>query len=251
MSILIVPPILAHRGARSFAPENTLAAFAMAKQCGLHWVELDVQLAACGEVIVFHDDTLDRTTNGTGPVHLHPYDYLKTLDAGSWFHPTFAEERIPTLQAVLQLLNQLDLAVNIEIKNMPGMEGPLVEKVVAVIQKSAFQPANFISSFSVPILERVRDVFPTAGLGFLMHTWQPDWSTVCDALRAVAVDVNSDILNAARVQEIKATGRALLSYTVNDPVVAKRLFSWGADAVFSDCPPLFLEAFGLQGPPVC
>src|SRR5438552_7543288 len=88
--------IIAHRGASALAPENTLAAFHKAKEIGAKWVEFDCMLASCGEVVVIHDETLDRTTNGLGRVIDYPYSYLKTLNAGSWFNPIFADEKIPT-----------------------------------------------------------------------------------------------------------------------------------------------------------
>ena len=113
------PPVIAHRGASVYAPENTLAAFTKAAQLNIKWVEFDVMQAACGEPIIFHDETLDRTTNAKGDVSQQPYAYLQTLDAGTWFHPRFAGERIPTLKQVLQFLRDTKIAANIEIKALP------------------------------------------------------------------------------------------------------------------------------------
>ena len=88
-----LPPVIAHRGASAYAPENTLAAFVKAAQLGIRWIECDVMQAACGEVIIFHDETLERTTNGKGDVDRYPYSYLQSLDAGSWFDPIFSGEK--------------------------------------------------------------------------------------------------------------------------------------------------------------
>src|SRR5690348_4859908 len=107
------PPWLAHRGASASAPENTLAAFKAAKEQGARWLEFDVMLAACGEAVIFHDETLERTTNGQGFLHDYPYHFLKTLDAGSWFGPRFAGERIPTFKETVDFIIEANLSANI------------------------------------------------------------------------------------------------------------------------------------------
>src|SRR5438445_1086012 len=114
--------LIAHRGASALAPENTLAAFRKAGEIGAKWVEFDVMLAADGEAVVIHDDTLDRTTNAKGNVCDYPYSYLQTLDAGSWFNPQFSHEKIPTLAEVIGVLRHCKLAANIEIKPSVGKE---------------------------------------------------------------------------------------------------------------------------------
>ncbi|HSW94308.1 MAG TPA: glycerophosphoryl diester phosphodiesterase [Gammaproteobacteria bacterium] len=232
-------PLIAHRGASALAPENTLAAFRKAHAIGAKWVEFDVMLAACGEAVVMHDETLDRTTNGSGRVIDYPYSILKTFDAGSWFDPVFSSEKIPTLAEVLMLLCELNLGANIEIKPAEGIEEDTVKKVLSVLDQhwcGNNQPL-LISSFSRTVLETVRQYSATHHLGFLMHDWEPDWQTFCDALNCVAVDISHPVLSAERVREVKATHRLLLSYTVDDPVIARRLFDWGVDAVFSNCSP--------------
>ena len=110
------PPFIAHRGACRLAPENTLSAFVKAAQLGVKWVELDVMQAACGEVVVFHDETLERTTGAKGKVSDYPYTYLQTLDAGSWFNPRFSGEHIPTLVEVMEFLSSMHMNANIELK---------------------------------------------------------------------------------------------------------------------------------------
>lgn len=237
-----IPPVIAHRGASAKAPENTLAAFKKAAELGAKWVEFDVMLAACGEVVVIHDETLDRTTNGKGRVIDFPYQYLKTLDAGSWFDPTFSAEKIPTLAEVIYLLHELGLAANIEIKPFSGKEELTVKNVLHVIDrcwKKNMSPP-LISSFSRIALQYARYYSPSVFLGYLMDRWEDDWKDSCDHLQCAAVDVNEKILNPGRVNEIKATGRFLLSYTVDDPARAKDLFAIGVDAVFSNYPDILL-----------
>ena len=122
--ISVIPPVIAHRGVSALAPENTMIAFAKAKEYGLRWIEFDVTVAACGTVVVMHDDELERTTNGVGKITDVTFDYLSTLDAGSWFAPEYSGIKIPTLKDVLLFLNQNQMAANIEIN-------PILERSLA------------------------------------------------------------------------------------------------------------------------
>ncbi len=232
------PFLIAHRGASALSPENTLAAFRKAHEIGAKWVEFDVMLAACGEAVVIHDETLDRTTNGTGKVSDYPYSYLQTLDAGSWFNAKFSGEKIPTLADVLTWLHQYRLTPNIEIKPSVGQEEETVKKVLQVIEKNWRADMNppLISSFSSIVLKYVRQYSKTHYLAYLMNDWQDDWKKSCDELNCIAVDINHRILTQARVDEIKSTERHVLSYTVDYPEIAQNLFAWGVDGIFSNCP---------------
>lgn len=235
-------PVIAHRGASALAPENTLAAFLKAKQLGLTWVEFDVMLAACGEMVVFHDDELSRTSNGLGQLIDYPYEYLKTLDTGSWFGPDFKNEKILTLSEVLLFLTENNMAANIEIKPFPGSEELVVNGIISIIQNNQTVPM-LISSFSYPILELIRKHFPQINLEWLMHEWQEDWKAKAEGLNAIAIGINHLILNQNRVKEIKQESQlSLFSYTVNDYSRAKELFFWGVDAIYSDCPPELIQA---------
>jgi len=109
--------VIAHRGASAYAPENTLAAFALAAEMGANWFELDCTLTRDGEVIVIHDDTIDRTTGAKGSVAEMTLSELKQYDVGSWFDPKFAEERFPTLGEALDLAKEKRIGVYVEIKN--------------------------------------------------------------------------------------------------------------------------------------
>lgn len=235
-NLLIQPPVIAHRGASLLAPENTLAAFRKAKELGANWVEFDVMLTADHHVVVIHDRELNRTTNGDGLVIDHRYSYLKTLDAGSWFNPLFSNEKIPLLEEVIELLCQLNLSANIEIKAQIGHEEITAEKVLETIKK--YWPESFpqplLSSFSMPILEYIRAYSPESLIGYLMHGWHDDWQTHCNLLGCKTINVNYNFLDAEKVGLIKKTNRLLLAYTVNDQHVAQELYSWGVDAIFSD-----------------
>ena len=233
-----IPPVIAHRGASAYAPENTLVSFTKAAQMGSRWIEFDVMLSADREVIVFHDETLARTTNGEGRVGDYPYSYLRTLDAGSWFAPEFSGERIPTLDLVAQFLIQTKMSANVEIKPLPGQDRETARRALEEIAK--FFPHQdstiLFSSFSVEALQQLREISSDCLLGLLMHEWRDDWQSICDSLGCVSVHVGQKIMTMKMAETIKSTGRKLLCYTVNDPVRAKELFSWGVDAIFSDVP---------------
>lgn len=234
--ILVVPPIIAHRGVSALAPENTMIAFAKAKECGLRWIEFDVTVASCGTVVIMHDDELQRTTNGIGKINDFKYDYLKTLDAGSWFAPEFAGEKIPTLKDVLLFLNQNQMAANIEIKSYSGKEAWLVSRVLEEIKQYANHDTPLlITSFSKTILKQVRRQNSHIPLGFLMSKWDESYHSFCDELSATHICIDHNLLSHDRVGQLKSTGRFLFTYTVNDVARAKALFSFGVDAIFSDC----------------
>ena len=111
--------VQAHRGASAIAPENTIAAFRAAAEQGAKWVELDVALSADGELIVIHDDSVDRTSSGTGNLGTLTAAEIAILDGGAWFAPRFAGERIPTLSEVITALGEIGLNINVEIKQHP------------------------------------------------------------------------------------------------------------------------------------
>lgn len=233
----IKPPVIAHRGANRFAPENTLAAFLKAKELGVKWVEFDARLSACGEAVIFHDEMLDRTSNGKGRVVDYTYAELKKLDAGSWFNTLFSKEYIPTLKEVMLFLESHQMAANVEIKVEAGYEIATTQKVMTVLANFLEQKKMpiLISSFSLLALREVRKYSQDCPLGFLLDEWNPHWQMICEELNCIALDVNHEILTQERIQEIKSTKRLVLSYTVNEPLLARELFDWGVDAVFSDC----------------
>jgi glycerophosphoryl diester phosphodiesterase len=231
------PPVIAHRGASAYAPENTLSAFTKAVALGVKWVEFDVMAAACGEPIVFHDDELQRTTRQQGRVMNFTYHYLQTLDAGAWFDPRFSGERIPRLNDLLVFLAESKMNVNIEIKAPPASEDALIKRVLQEVSPYWNTGQTFLfSSFSLTALRRLREQAPTCLLGLLLDEWRTDWNSIATDLDCITINTNADNMTAARVHEIKMTNRAVLCYTVNDPMQAAKLFEWGVDAVFSDIP---------------
>jgi glycerophosphoryl diester phosphodiesterase len=155
-----------HRGAPKAAPENTLASFQKAREMGADGVELDVMLCADGEVVVSHDFTVERTTDGHGCVQELTLAQLKALDAGSWFGPQFVGERIPTLREVVQWAAD-DMVLNIELKSVSMRTDGLEEKVINIVREHKLEHRVVLSSFNPFALRRVKQMAPGLHTGLL------------------------------------------------------------------------------------
>ena len=184
-----LPYIYAHRGARDVAPENTLAAFRAAITAGADGVECDITRCASGEIVVIHDDTLDRTTSGSGKVLDTTFANLRKLDAGARFANIFAGERIPTLAELLDLA-QNTMLVNIEIKEMDSRDDGVEAEVAAMLRQRRMQDAVIISSFNPWALKRMHQAAIELRCA-LLYTREsplnsaPEWSLSSLHLQAV------------------------------------------------------------------
>lgn len=234
--------VTGHRGAKMRAPENTIVSFRAAKRLGAGWVELDAKLTREGVPIVIHDYTLDRTTNGTGRVEDVTLEEISRLDAGTWFAPEFAGEKVPTLADTLKAIAAAGLGVNVEIKPCPGRERDTAEASIEVIRQVWPQasPAPIISSFKRASLEAAKKAAPELPRGLLLETKEVDWLETATRLGCKAIHPKWSELTAEWVADIHKAGFACLTWTVNDPVAAKRLFDWGVDSIITDAPDLIV-----------
>jgi glycerophosphoryl diester phosphodiesterase len=233
-----VAAVIGHRGAAGHAPENTLASLARAAELGCTWVEFDVMLTADGVPVLFHDDTLDRTTDGHGKMAATRAADLAALDAGRWFGPTFAGERVPTLTQALAALDRLRLAANVEIKPSKGRTEETAEAVCATLAGDwpASLPALVISSFQERAVEIARDTVPQYRRGYLMHEVHPDWRQRAADLGCTAIHANEELVDARFADIVLDAGFALRCYTVNKAARAEALYRLGATALFTDHP---------------
>jgi glycerophosphoryl diester phosphodiesterase len=165
--ISISTRILAHRGFSAAAPENTLAAFRSAIEAGADGFELDVHMTKDGELVVIHDETVDRTTNGTGWIKDLTLVEIKRLDAGSWYSSQFTDERIPTLREVLDLIKDSNHTVNIELKNNLIAYPKLEEKVLREVDRADMEKRVVLSSFNHTSIYNLHLLRPTVKLGVL------------------------------------------------------------------------------------
>ena len=230
--------VLGHRGAGIHAPENTLAAIRCAAELGLQWVEFDVRQSLDGTLVLMHDETLERTTNGHGLLKNANITDLRMLDAGKWFSSKFANEPIPTLGEAVDLMARIGIAANVEIKLSPG-DDPRVGAVVAELLANNW-PADFpppiISSFAAGPLEAARGAAPELPRMLIVKAVTEDWREQIEELDCHYINASHETLTLEAVRKVCATENELLSYTVNNPARAQELFSWGVAAVFSDVP---------------
>lgn len=239
---LVLPKVIGHRGTPRRAPENTVAGFTLAADARVSWVELDVQLSADLVPFVFHDDVLERTSTGTGLTIERDWAYLQGLDVGLKFSPDFAGEMMPHWDRVLDLLVERRLGVNIEIK-AEDPRGAITAEIGlkhALAKWPADRPPPLVTSFSRIAVETARKVAPAWPRGLVSHPWPEDWREVCERYGCASLHIAHDNLTAERVRMAKEAGLAVLSYTVNEPQLAEKLWAWGVDSVFSDRPELLL-----------
>jgi glycerophosphoryl diester phosphodiesterase len=234
----VLPPVIGHRGAAACAPENTLAGLRKAKALGCRWVEFDVRLTADSRPVLLHDDRLERTTNGRGRVSALTFAAVRRHDAGKWFHSSFAEERVPSLEEALMLLAELGLGANVELKAARGKEAATGAVVAELLARSwrADPALLLISSFQRCAIAAARDRAPHIARGILFRRVPKNWRNVAAGLGCVTIHADHQRLRPAVLAEIHRAGYPLLAYTVNEPERAKMLFDFGVKSVFSAVP---------------
>jgi len=240
----ILPPVIGHRGAAGCAPENTLAGLRKAKELGCRWAEFDVRLTADGQLILLHDERLDRTTNGRGKAVLMPLAAVRRYDAGCRFGDAFRGERVPTLAEAVGVLGEMGIGANIELKAARGRAAQTGAAAAALISRMwpSHLPAPLISSFLQEALAAVRACAPSIARGLLFRSVPRDWHIHAQKLGCATIHADHRCLHPAIVAEIRDAGYPLLTYTVNDAARAVRLISWGVTSVFSDVPYIICAA---------
>ncbi len=217
--------IIGHRGYAAHAPENTLASIDAALNAGAHAVEFDVRIASCGTPVLMHDETLDRTTDGAGPVHVQTINELKTLDAGVWFDRDFAGERIPTLSEALDRVSGQARHIYPEVKGI--REASDVERMVGSVRERALTERTTFISIDWSILERVRAHDSSIRVGFIVVS-----AGLFDEALSLAVsdpqailDLNHEIVldDPSVVQRARDEGVEVVTWTVNETGDATRL----------------------------
>jgi glycerophosphoryl diester phosphodiesterase len=247
--MVALPPVIGHRGAAGLAPENTLAGFRAAHAAGAGWVEFDVRLSRDRRCVVIHDATTERISARKARVSRQSLDQLRALDAGGWFGPAFAGEKVPELGEALDVLAELGLGANIELKPIGRLGRTLAETTVDIIRRRHHAPPGaaipdvLVSSFSPAILGAVRDADRHIPRGLLMRSLRPDWRYRLRALGCASIHCAEKALTRPVVEAIKAQGVALVAFTVSDAATARRLWSWGVDAVITGVPDVLIKAW--------
>ncbi|HEX8182839.1 MAG TPA: glycerophosphodiester phosphodiesterase family protein [Candidatus Saccharimonadales bacterium] len=226
--------IIAHRGASGYQPENTLAAFQKAISLGADIVELDVFVLRTGEVVVMHDDTVDRTTNGRGKIRDYSLEAVRKLDAG-------AGEKVPLLSEVFDLVHKR-VRINIEMKGR-GIARPVAELIAVYVDEKGWSDSQFIvSSSNYTELRRFAQLRPTVRIGTLFRGSPPYRRVLTN--RDYGFSANLALANATAqsIREAHNRGLKVYVYTVNSKRDAQRLRSLKVDGVFTDYPDRILAA---------
>ena len=245
MDVWSHPLVIAHRGASAHAPENTLAAFDAALRLGAHAIELDAKLSADGRVVVIHDATVNRTTDGKGRVSNMELAALQALDAGSFFSEEFRGEHIPTLDEVFEMVVGTRILINVELTNYTTPQDALVERVCALVRHYSLEKRVLFSSFLASNLTKSRRLLPEVPQGLLaLPGWLGWWSRSFgfnfgdfEALHPNVRDVTP-----RQVVRVHRLSRRILVWTVNAAGDIRQLFSWGVDGIITDDPP---QALGV------
>jgi glycerophosphoryl diester phosphodiesterase len=234
----VLSPVTGHRGAKGHAPENTMAGLRKAVALGARWIEFDVKLTADNELVLFHDDTLKRTTDGKGRVARATLAEIRKLDAGRWFSPDFTGEPVPTLAEAMDYLTANGIGANVEVKACPGREtetGAATARALAARWFGGPIPM-LISSFSADSLATARQAAPQIPRGLLSLKFSKDWAARMRQLDCATFHVLDRRLTEARVHAIREAGFRALAFTVNDPRRARDLLSWGVESIITDYP---------------
>jgi len=237
------PIIFAHRGASKFAPENTLAAFDLALSLGAPAIELDTMLSRDRIPIVIHDNTLARTTNGNGKVADFHCEELSLLDAGSSFSPLFKGELIPTLEDVLTRYKN-KLLINIELKNYHAPFDHLPHIVAELINKLDMSDTIIVSSFlpwNLLIIKRLNPDIKIALLVDPSFFGQILSSEIFSFLSPEFIHPHSTYITSHYLEHEHKLKRRVNTWTVNDPMLAKKFFAWKMDGLISDDPQAMLR----------
>jgi glycerophosphoryl diester phosphodiesterase len=235
--------VIAHRGASAYYPENTMSAFRAAVDMNADMIELDVLISKDNIPVVFHDEKLNKKTNGSGYVMDHILSDLKKLDAGSWFDPKFKNERIPTLREVLEYSNN-KIFVNIEIKSEAVTEvekNGIVELVLKLVEELGMQDKVIISSFDYRVLERVKKNNSLVKVALLYERQQSygrEPSKLVEDYKVDAFNLSMQQLADNWIKQLNENTIPFFVYTVNDDKLMESLIRAGAKGIFTDRPDL-------------
>ncbi|EHW0625474.1 glycerophosphoryl diester phosphodiesterase [Vibrio vulnificus] len=233
------PMIVGHRGVAGSYPENTRVSVQAAIDLGLSWVEIDVQPTKDNVLVVCHDHTIDRCSNGKGRVDAYSLKELQAFDFGGWFDEAFAGEQIMTLESLLNLAAEYDLGLNIEVK----VDNHDVRKVALnlknLLDKSPLTADKILlSSFSHDIILQLHQHCPGYKLGVLSKRLSQRDRQVLKEVNAFSCNLNYRWITEKHIRDLKTGGYQIWCYTVNQADKFRYLDK--VDAIFSDYPERFI-----------
>lgn len=235
---------LAHRGASHYAPENTLAAFYYGIQLGANGLETDLRICRDGVIFLHHDDRLDRTTNGSGFPADYSWKELQQLDAGSWFSPAYAGERLVSFKMFARLFGRKPLKLAIELKD-DGLE----EQVAHFFRKYDLYENAVVTAFNEKYLRRLRPLDKRIRLGYLTRSWDAELLERLKEIRVGQLCPDAETLTAEHVQLLKREGFEVRAWKVRDEKLMHHCLDCGVDGMTINFPDKLREALKHKGVP--
>lgn len=233
---LMTALVIAHRGASGEAPENTLAAFQRAIEANVDFVELDIHFSRDGEMMVIHDQTVDRTTSGQGKVSDLTRQEIQALDAGSWFSGEFRGEKVPTLEEVVELVKPTSVGLLIEIKKGSGLPQGFEERLTETIRRHELQSRVMIQSFDHDAVGAVKKADTSLAVAVLMDYSSPDPGSEARAVGAGTLALKSNLVTKEVVEQAHRSGLRLFVWTVNGVIDMRKMLTLGVDGIITDYP---------------
>lgn len=235
------PLLLAHRGFSGKYPENSPLAFRMAaEETATDGIESDVHLTKDGRLVIFHDDTVDRTSNGTGRIKDHTYEELLALDIGAWKGPEFAGQRIWTLGRLLDFCREAKLLLNLELKNGEVFYQGLEQRVIDEICSRRMQETVFVSSFNHVSMQRFKELCPDIETGLLYGKPLLDMAAYIRRSNADSMHPRYTLLQyqTELVEVFHSRGMKVNTWTVNSEEDMRDVLARGVDCIISNHPDL-------------
>jgi glycerophosphoryl diester phosphodiesterase len=237
------PLIFAHRGANSFAPENSLAAFEKAKKLGCQGVELDVRMCASGEIVVFHDRLISRMTGEKGKIHKLKLSHLRNFKL---MHPQLPNEKIPVLQEVLDLVGK-EILINIDIKKSTFSQNQIEEKILKILADKNFEENIIISSFNPLVLKKIATLNPRLHTGFIFRNRSS--MMILNGHPVKSLHARHSILNSRYLQNLSHRSQQVYAWTVDEVESMEKLINMKIDGIITNRPELLIELENKMYPP--
>lgn len=227
------PEISGHRGASNRAPENTIAAINAAIEDGASWIEIDIQMTKDNRIVLMHDDTVDRTTNGSGRICDLTLEQIRTLDAGSWFDASFQGEKIPLLQEVMDVVRDR-VKLNIEIKHGAFTNNQLND-LLSLIRQNEFEQLCILTSFQKSYIEYIHQLNPHLKVGWIIEFFAEPVEKISSGFYQL-VSLHHKLVRPEYVELFHNKGKLVHVWTVNEISEAQQMLHCGVDNIITNYP---------------
>ena len=239
--MIVKDKIIGHRGASMYAPENSASSLKLASLMGIEWIETDVQITLDNKLVIFHDEKLERTSNGEGFLALKKFSDLKKLDIGSWFSKEFEGERILSIVEFLDLIKKYEFSLQLEIKHMHGKEYEIVEEIVKQIEPylDYFKGKLFVSSFSEKCLRLFSRKLPKIPLALALSFVPKFPDQIANEAGVDILHFGDEFVDNSSLERLTKSKTEFAVATVNDKKRALFLLRNGVQSILTDDPKIF------------